>query len=306
MANDLRPLKIGEILDRGFKVFFRNLAPLVIVSAITVVPIAIISLLIRLAVLPDTAFVGDDGQIVILSEDDETRANIGTAVSGLLGFVGALVTAASLHHVIADAYVEHTPDWRSSLRAAIRRLGPVLIATLAIFVIIGAPIVLAVLSGAAFLVLLLISLVIYLGIATSFAIPALMRERIGGFRAVSRSFELVSGRWWRSFAVLLVAGIILMLFILVVGGILGAAIGGSTSSVSTLLALRAVVETGISVVLFPLFVAFITVLYFDHRVRREGYDLEQLARESGIGDTPSDPPLARVDADVPASPSNPT
>ena len=58
---------------------------------------------------------------------------------------------------------------------------------------------------------------IWLVMVWSVAVPALMFEHVGGFKALGRSFDLVRGRWWATFAALLVAVIMLFVVLFVVG-----------------------------------------------------------------------------------------
>ena len=43
---------------------------------------------------------------------------------------------------------------------------------------------------------------IWLGVAWSVAFPALLFEKIGPFKALGRSYRLIQGRWWATFALL--------------------------------------------------------------------------------------------------------
>ena len=116
---------------------------------------------------------------------------------------------------------------------------------------------------------------------------ALLFERIGVFSAIGRSFELVQGRYWS--IVLLVARDLPR----VPGasgscsaGILGAVAGAAGSEDETAGAIVSFLSnTALTAVTTPLFAAIVTVLYFDQRVRKEGFDLQLLAE--GMGEQPA-------------------
>ena len=72
----------------------------------------------------------------------------------------------------------------------------------------------------------------------------------------------------------------------VFGGILGAVAGAAGSEDETADAIVSFVSnTALTAVTTPLFAAIVTVLYFDQRVRKEGFDLQLLAE--GMGEQPA-------------------
>jgi hypothetical protein len=124
--------------------------------------------------------------------------------------------------------------------------------------------------------------------------PALMLEKQSIFSALSRSYKLVRGSWWRTFGIQLLA----MLFV----GIIGAALqtplnafllsSGSGSSLGILPALTstmtwpyiicsAIASTIAYTVSLPMLTGITTFQYIDLRIRHEGLDVE-LARAAGI------------------------
>jgi hypothetical protein len=107
-------------------------------------------------------------------------------------------------------------------------------------------------------------------------------ENLRGTRALGRSYRLVKGRWWRTAGVLLVATILLGFVAGVIQGVLVTiALTGSGSVLVavTVVSLAAAIS---SVLTQPFHAAVVTVLYYDLRVRREGYDIALLAEQLGI------------------------
>jgi len=107
-------------------------------------------------------------------------------------------------------------------------------------------------------------------------------------RALGRSFLLVRGEWWRTL------GILFLLELLI--GILGAALGGVFSILFTVVpglslgarqVLSQVASSLVTAAISPIPALTITLLYFDMRVRKEGYDLEELARQAAQGPAPA-------------------
>src|SRR5919112_656875 len=113
MHPDLRPLGIGEILDAGIKLFTRHWRPLVLSVVGLVLPVQIISALVTASVAPEQFdFTTTESGV---SEDEEAEFLVGQGISVLLA-------TAVCFKAVADAYLGVQPDWRRSLRFAVRRL----------------------------------------------------------------------------------------------------------------------------------------------------------------------------------------
>jgi len=123
----------------------------------------------------------------------------------------------------------------------------------------------------------------WLYVGWSLAIPSLLVEDTRGWSALQRSLRLVRGRWWPTFAVLLVGFVVTF----IVTGVLGAVflVPFSLSGESTASFLVQGLASAIAEVLtLPFMAALIAIVYFDLRVRKEGLDLELMAL--GLGDLP--------------------
>jgi hypothetical protein len=276
----LRPLGLGEILDVGIKLFLRHWKTLMGCVVWVVLPVQIVSVLITLSVAPEQLD-PTTSETVDTNEVDTFLASQGV-IALLQGLVYLLATAACFK-AVADAYLGHAPSAGHSLRFALRRL-PALVWFGIVYVC---------LLALAFIALIIPG--IWLTIAWALAIPALLFERTSAFGALRRSFRLVRGRWWKIFATLLI-GVFLVSF-------LGGIIQGILLIVPALLvedndavnAFANVVAATIgSVLTTPFTAAIVTLVYFDQRVRKEGFDLRLLAE--GLGGE-RDP-----DAPIPAAP----
>jgi hypothetical protein len=276
MHRDLRPLGIGEILDAGIKLFLRHWRPLVLSVVGLVLPVQIISALVTASVAPEQFdFTTTESGV---TEDEEAEFLVGQGVVVLLSFVSVLLATAVCFKAVADAYLGVEPDWRRSLRFAVRRLGG----------LIGLG-----LAGGLVVLLGLFALIvpgIWLAVAFSVAVPALLLERLRPFAALGRSFRLVRGRWWPTFGALLVGYLLI--------GILGALVQGVIMVVPSLVAdgntlagaTGAVVGGTLgSVLTTPYSAAVITLIYFDLRVRKEGLDLQLVAEGTGVERDPDAP-----------------
>ncbi len=260
----LRPLAIGQILDAAIKLYSRNTLSMWKIVLAVIVPLAIIEELVIGASLPAGAFV-HKGVLYTPSGQLSTPA-LGTTVEIVLGIIAPLLVNAALALFLVDAYVGKRLDWVRSLRAAGGRLRDLLWLTIVYTILVVIAFVLFIIPG------------IWLAVAWSVAIPALMFEHLGAVTALRRSFGLVRHRWWPTFAALLVAVLMLGIVVLVVEAIFSAVERSAGVSSPTLwLAINGLGTVLGNLITFPFIGAVVAVIYIDLRVRKEGLDLEQLA-----------------------------
>jgi hypothetical protein len=276
MNGDLRPLGIGEILDAGIKLFLRHWRPLVLSVVGLILPVQILSALVTASVAPEQFDLTSDESGV--EEGEEAEFLIGQGIIALLSAISILLATAVCFKAVADAYLGVEPDWRRSLRFAVRRLGGLL----GVAVLGGLLVALATIA--------LVVPGIWLFVMYSVAVPALLLERIGAWSALRRSFRLVRGRWWPT------AGALLVGYLLI--GIIGALVTGVIMVVPSLVAedntlvgaLGSVVGGTVgSVLTTPYSAAVVTLLYFDLRVRKEGLDLQLIAEGADVRRDPDAP-----------------
>jgi hypothetical protein len=266
----LRPLGIGEILDVALKIVWRNAGTLLRAVVFVVLPVQVVSTLITVSASPSggNGFGSSSGRV---NGNDVAAAVVGVGAAAILGFVGSTLASGACYRLIASAYLGRRTGWVDSLRYALRRLPSIIGVTLLAGLAAAIGVVLCVIPG------------IYLWVSFSLAIPVLLTERCGVGRSLGRSRELVGGFWWRVFAVSLLGYIL--------SSVLGGAIEGVVAAVSTVnttsdtvvgVVLAIVAGTLSKLVTTPFVAAFVTVLYFDLRVRKEAFDLQLLAEGIGV------------------------
>lgn len=263
-ATQLRPLGIGEVLDAGFKIYKARFKTLCLCVLVPVVPVAVLNVLL-------TASTTDNAFDPTAPVDADGTAITGMLISALLSMLMAMLALAACTRAVAGAYSGEEITWQESLRAALGKLAPLIGAVLLTMV--------AVLLG--FMLLIIPGLYVFFRLAV--VVPAVIVEDLGPVGAVDRSWKLVGGRWWATFA--LVASI--MILVSLIAGVLQGLLltpvltGNDSELVGGLLSGLGEVVT--NVFTLPLQAAVITVLYFDLRVRKEGLDLERLTEQIGTG-----------------------
>jgi hypothetical protein len=269
-AARLRPLGIGEILDVAIKIYFRHVGTFLRIIVFIVLP----AQLLQSVVLVSEGF--QQRQFSFDVSPNATSVDTGAILAGyfvvlLISLFSASIANGACFKAVADAYLEGDPDWKSSLEYAARRLHSILWISIlgGILTLLG---VIALVIGA-----------VYLAIGFTVAVPVLLTEGLKGRKALGRSLHLVRGRWWPTFGLVLIGGIL--------GSVIGGIVGGLAQAFSLTSAgdqsiaeivVLTVSGTVAAMVTTPFKAAYTTVLYFDLRVRKEAFDLQLLARQLGI------------------------
>ncbi len=278
-APRLRPLGVGELLDAAFKLYRSRFGALTLCVLAAVVPLSILTTLVQ-ASTSETAFDVDSAA----TADDGGTAAAGQLVVLVLTVVMFGLASAACLRIVSGAYLGRDVTWQESLAFAGRRIGAILR-------------VLLVLSGLliiAFLAHILPG--IWLSVISVITLPVLLVEGVGGFGAVRRSVSLVRGRWWPTFGTVIVAYVITTVLTLVVAAVVGATIladSGNEVLVAIVLTLANVLSYAVTL---PILAAVATLVYFDLRVRKEGFDLHLLAER--MGETGLAPPAGTSPAEV--------
>jgi len=300
---ELRPLRIGEILDVGIKIYTRNSKTLFTLVALVVIPVQILGVLIIISTIPDALATASQNPFELTpqtqpAEVPEVREFLvyvaAVFVVLILIFISTAIATAACFRAVTAAYLGGQPDWRSSFRFARERVGRILWVTFLAGLGTSVGLVFCILPG------------IWLGVVWSVATPVLLTEERRGTKALARSFELVQTRFWPTLGVLAISYLI--------ETVLNSAVGGSlllltiTNIGDNLLLSQILSGTGqtiAAILATPFRAAVIAVLYFDLRVRKEGFDLQLLARRIGTPE-PETAHAALLPPPLPAAPSYPT
>jgi hypothetical protein len=278
----LRPLSVGEILDAGIKILVRHWRVLTLSVVGVVAPVRILYVLLLASADPDRLRLSSDS-----TSDPEAAAIVGFLIALLLVGLTFLVVFTACFKTVSDAWLGATPSASRSLRFGLRRLGMVLLLSIVWGVGLGLASILLLIPG------------IWLAVTWCLSIPVMLFERVGPFAALQRSFALVRGRFW---ATLLIVAVGYVLTVIVGGFISLTLLGIARAAAGDNLVANGVAQvvggTIAGAITYPFAAAVLTVLYFDQRVRKEGFDLQLLAEGLGTTldpDAPLPPPLVGPD-----------
>jgi hypothetical protein len=295
---ELRPLSVGEILDVAIKIYLKHAWTLLKIVALIVTPVQFLGALITTSAAPEG--LDDPQRVVVLEEqrDEIWKFFAAAGVVGVLSFLLILMATAACFKAVSDAYLGQTPTVGGSLRYALKRWRSLIWLPMLMAVLLLLPIALVGLLAAAFesaaifgLALLgLVPVLIWLWISWSVATPVLLFEGLKGTKALRRSFFLVRDRWWRTVGAVLLGSIIAGIVQGALSALFSELVFTGADSFFALSMLNAVSATLGSILATPFQAAIVTILFFDFKVRKEGFDLQLLASGMGTGGDIGPPP----------------
>jgi hypothetical protein len=299
-ATGLRPMGVGERLDAAFKAYRANFRTITLAIFAIAVPFAIIEAFISYTTEPSSPAIVNSpysgGPVTVHWNSLWTEIG-GVFVVLILTEILTMWASAAAVQIVGRNLLGERMKWREALAGSSRRLGSLLwILVLTSFgwlVPIG---VVGGLAAALFaanahvlgVIILVVGVLAFIPYAfwfyvgQSLAVPVLMLEDIRGVAAIRRSFRLIRRTWWSVFGTLVLAGLITG-FAGIVIGVVFALLNLASHSNAGLTILFGSVQRIISLVLVtPFSATILVILAIDMRVRKEGFDLEILARDMEI------------------------
>lgn len=260
MPASLRPLSTGELLDRTFTVYRKNL---LLFAGIAFLPYAAV-LVGRLVFYSGLrTSVGAKSAIIF---------GVGGVIVGIASLVAGAFTQAASTYAVSAIYLEQPVTVGSAYAAVSNRVMAALGITLSLIIAIMMGLILLIVPG--ILVIAWYSL----------AIPATVLEKRGVFKSFARSKQLSSGSGGRVLLVYLLVIILYYAFAFGLGAGAGAVLG-AIKHMAWLPMISQVIGFFLQVVGAPIITIALTLLYYDQRVRKEAFDLEHMmsALQTAIG-----------------------
>ncbi|WP_086731065.1 glycerophosphoryl diester phosphodiesterase membrane domain-containing protein, partial [Streptomyces carpinensis] len=317
----LRPLGVGEILDGAVSTMRTHWRTVLGISLVVAVVTEIMTILVQRLALQNT--VDSDALNDPNASPRQLFRAMGDALLGsgilfVVTLVGTVLATALLTTVTSRAVlgkqVTVGEAWRDARPQVLRLAGLILLLLLiglGVLAVGTLPGILVAASGSpvagtaiAVLGALAAGVVaVWLAVRFSLASPALMLEKQGIKKAMSRSAKLVRGSWWRVFGIQLLAAIIVGIISVIIvipfsliaaafadGGMSGL-LNGNSDFGWTYLIISGIGSVIGSLIKFPISAGVTVLLYIDLRIRREALDLE-LARAAGVQDDSSVTPAS--------------
>ena len=297
-------MTVGDVLDGAFKLLKANLSTILLIEIVFVGPG-------HIAVAYAQRNVFGNGLAHLFTNPAAYRADTQPQSGGQLATQGLAVLfnllilpfiAGAVSLIVSASYLGREMKAGAALRATLRRfwalLGAWFLVHLAESLALGAGVavgilvialgtaasgavrVLVILSGVALVLAALPLGVALMGLYVAVA-PAIVVEELGPIEGLRRSWRLVRRRLWPVTGIAILAGLMAS----VVSSILGTApqlagyLIGSTYG-WLLVAAGSVISNAIGL---PIVAIVATLLYFDARIRTEGFDLQVIAADLARG-----------------------
>ena len=270
---EIRPRRATELVDASFQLLRRFYPQLVTVSALTMAPGVIYRIIERDAMSNPQAMVA--------------HPTVSIAV-GLVVILSFLVCDAVLTLAVSQGYLDGAIDLGHAFGAGLQRILLVLLASLfrglllmlAIIVTGVAVGVLSLLKTPALFVAIVpfvLWLVVYVLLRTFALTPIVLLENAGPNVAMGRTLRLTADCAPHIFFSL---GLASLLYLIVTGivSVLGITLLTPTTA--------GIIGAVVIIPIYPLLSVASTLLYYDLRIRKEGFDLEIMSRELGGAPAP--------------------
>lgn len=292
----LRPMGFADILDEAVDLYRRNFLLLFGIGAVLYLPLSVLMTSVGIdrqsAFSTDTAAVAEAGfQFAVLML--------------VLGIEMVLITGA-MTFATAEVYLERkTSVWECYKKV----LNPATLfsfvwANLLFLFIFGLsfvpPVALLIAAAVTFgasgggAQIFLGALLLLTGLA-AFVIPAYTGARLAAYtpaffvegkgagRALARSWHLLKGRAARTFGIIVVVAAVTTIIQLIALSPFSFIIArdefAGRGSSAALLALNTLIRSGLEALLAPVNAMVVILIYYDARIRKEGFDLEMLAAD---------------------------
>ena len=280
---DLRPLSIGELLDRTFRIFRKHFLTFVLIAIIMQLPVSILqvgsALMVNNFALGTMAGNPFDNPEIILPT---MLVSLGI---GFASFIITQVGTAALTQAVSDSYLGRTVSFDSAFSRMGNTWFKLILATIVGgFFMFGLliPIMLGSFIPCLGFFIALIGM-FFLGAVASILFsllpPVVVLERASVIDAVKRAWTLSRLRFWWVLGYLVLLTVLTFVIIFgpaaAIGVVLGLVLGEMSILVQSIVQQSATLV--LTAVFLPIRIAAITLMYFDLRIRFEGFDLVVLA-----------------------------
>ena len=247
------PMTTGVLLDRAFRLYTGNFALMLGIAAAAYVPFYLIMLAIQSSF--GSGFPSRDGSIATLLFQ--------LVFMILWASIAFPIASGATTFAISERYLGNDVTIGDALRRGLSHFFPLSIAqiTATIRVVFG-------------FFLLVIPGILWM-LSYSLIVPVILVEGQKAIPSLRRSRDLIKGFRGKAFCILLVVNLLQLVLAagvdMLAGMLFSAATGGGNI-------LGAAMNNLLSIFLTPLGIIAAILLYYDMRIRKEGFDLEMLSR----------------------------
>jgi len=299
----IRQLTLGELLDETFRIYRRDLVTLIALAACVIVPYAILDLLVSFPFLQHLVQV-QQGTVDAMPPEAGLSSLIPSTLVGAGPSIGVgifytvvfePVMEGALTQAVTRRYLNQPVSVGTSMGMALRRAVPLIVARFLPSLIFIIPALLFVgvtllpndpdsaleplgLLGMVCVIPLLSLGLLAVYVRVLFTSQAIIAEGLGPRAALRRSWGLVNDYGWRTLGCVIVIIIVSWLIQSIPDAIIRSLLERVVQDGGRQVLVTAMVNTVTTIVITPFALITYTLLYYDLRIRKEGFDLEQQAR----------------------------
>ncbi len=289
----LRPMELGDILDGTLRIFRRAWKGLLLIGLVAVIPGLLAALVNVASLTPLQDLLAGRPAVQPFLPESMLISFVTTGAAGLFGLFFYPLVRGTIISLCASVILGEPAGFAAAVRAGARRylalLGTYLMVLIPIVAGAGLMVALIVSSPDAVLVALAVGLLGFLGTVGGIILAvywvflgqAVAVEGLAGVAAFRRSMALVHRRFWP----LLGLGVVFLILVSVGSALFSMVVNVPLMVVSLIthnagaLATAQIASVVPAVITTPFIMVGQTLAYFETRARKEGLDLELLARE---------------------------
>ncbi|HEY7713342.1 MAG TPA: hypothetical protein VIE90_02455 [Candidatus Binatia bacterium] len=247
------PMTTGALLDRAFRLYTGNFSLMLGIAAAAYVPFYLIMLVIESSIGGNLPY-RDVGISTLLFQ---------IVFLVLWASIAFPIASGATTYAISERYIGNDVTIGEALRRGLSHFWPLSIAqvTATIRVLFG-------------FMLLIIPGILWM-LSYSLIVPVITIEGQRALPSLRRSHELIKNYRGKAFCILLVVNLLQLVLAGGVGLITGLLFGSDSGSGEVL---SSAFNNLLSIFLAPLGIVAAILLYYDMRIRKEGFDLEMLSR----------------------------
>ena len=298
-THDFEPMSIGGILDRTFRIYRDSFVRFVTIVAVIQVPIALLTLIstsafqrgVAVRQQTDSGSSSQDDRLnrepirvggrrartsaIRQDEVDPSAAifgGLGMVVAGILGLLGQVLCSGALTKSVSESYMGNEITVGQAYRFVLPKFLTLIWAGICVVLVVWLGLLLCVVPGIIF------------GLWYAVTTPAIVVEDLKASKGMSRSKALASGNLGKIFCI----GFLIFLLSLALsmpatsaGAFLGRFVFPNNAMLTIFVNQLFSVVANILVV--PIGATAYILLYYDLRIRKEGFDLQMLAESIGSG-----------------------
>lgn len=286
-------MDLRDILDDTFDLYKENFVLLITIAAIVFLPFSLLISLVTGGAPAPTA-PGTSPAVAIQYAGMQF-------VAFFLATVGSYIATAALTRAISERYLGRKITFREAYSSILERFGPFLLTLILPFLIVGAAsfvillvgvgiiagltyinTILGIVAGVVLTAVMILS-ILYLFFGITFVLPVFIVENRVGWDAVKRSFQLFMFSplkvFGTIFLVMIIVSIITGMALLPFIGVMGFMAMEEGPVSQALITLQGALNGVAQSIFQPIQSIVILLLYYDIRIRREGFDLEVMAND---------------------------